>query len=268
MINIIVSGIGGRMGQRIGTLILSEEDMQLVGAIEAEGTEYIGKDAGEVLGKGKIGIYVSDNLEKIIERGDVLIEFTQPKASIDHLKIVRDYKKAMVIGTTGFNEDEKREIDALAREVPLVMAPNMSVGVNVMFKIASDIVELMGPGYDIEIIEAHHRMKKDAPSGTALKLAEVVSKARGLKLDDVAKYHREGFIGERPQDEIGIQTIRAGDIVGEHTLIVAGPGERIELTHRAHSRDNFARGAIRAARWVVSKSPGLYDMWDVLGLRG
>ncbi len=211
---------------------------------------------------------MDDNVEGVVSRCDVLIDFTAPEASLHHLEKAAAARTAMVIGTTGFTPDNMEKIRALTRQIPCVLAPNMSVGVNVLFKVIRDLTRLLGPGYDVEIVEAHHRFKKDAPSGTALRLAEAVAEARGRSLHEVGLYERHGVIGERPQEVIGLQTVRGGDVVGEHTVFFLGMGERIEVTHRAHSRDNFARGAVTAAKWVVGKPAGLYSMQDVLGIAG
>ncbi len=255
------------MGGRIIALMKEFSDLRLVGALENKGHQSIGKDSGEIAGIGKNGITITDDIEKIIKSSDVIIDFTLPSATLEKLRIASREKKAMVTGTTGFNKDELAEIKSLAGSIPCVMAPNMSIGVNLILKVLADIARVLKDDYDVEIIEAHHRMKKDAPSGTALKMAQVIADALGRNLDDVVKYARKGIIGERPKKEIGIQTIRAGDIVGEHTVLFGGMGERIEVTHRVSSRDTFARGALKAAQWIVNKKAGLYDMQDVLGLR-
>lgn len=267
MVSFAVSGALGRMGSRIVALGLQEDGLVLKGALERKGHSSIGKDIGLLLGLRETGVILTDEPEKAIEDADVLIEFSIPSVTLEHLRLATKLKKAMVIGTTGFSKEEMDELRSLAVKIPCVMAPNMSVGVNLLLRVLQDIAGVLGDEYDIEIIEAHHRLKKDAPSGTAMKMAQVIADALGRNLDEVAVYERKGFIGERTKKEIGIQTIRAGDIVGEHTVIFGGIGERIEVTHRASSRDTFAKGALRAARWVVDKSPGLYDMQDVLGLK-
>jgi len=199
--------------------------------------------------------------------GDVLIDFTTPQATLENMRMIAPRGIASVIGTTGFKGDMLKEIETLGRKTRCVFAPNMSVGVNVMFKIAGEMARILGPDYDMEILEVHHRLKKDAPSGTAMHLARVLADAAGRDLEKVGVYERKGMIGERTDSEIGIQTWRAGDITGEHTVMFGGMGERLELIHRAHNRDNFARGAVKAALWVVNQTPGIYDMQDVLGLR-
>jgi 4-hydroxy-tetrahydrodipicolinate reductase len=197
----------------------------------------------------------------------VLVEFTHPEPTIKHLKEAAAAGKAMVIGTTGLSPQQVEELKGLATKTRVVFAPNMSVGVNLMFKVVEQIAQVLSEGYDVEIVEAHHRLKKDAPSGTALKLAQIIAQALGRDLEKVGVYGRQGITGERTKEEIGIMTVRAGDIVGEHTVTFCGIGERLEVIHRAHNRDNFARGAVRAAQWIVAQPPGLYDMQDVLGLK-
>ncbi|ROQ92257.1 4-hydroxy-tetrahydrodipicolinate reductase [Desulfosoma caldarium] len=266
MVRAAVAGIGGRMGSRIAQILGQTEGITLVGGLERPGHAAVGCDVGALSGTRPSGVVVEDTVERVLERCDVLIDFTVPEASLNHMKAAAAAGRAMVIGTTGFSPDQQESIRTLAQKIACVLAPNMSVGVNVLFKVLRDIARLLGPDYDVEIVEAHHRFKKDAPSGTALKLADAVAQARGCTLEDVGVYARHGLIGERPREAIGIQTLRGGDVVGEHTVFFYGMGERIEVTHRAHSRDNFARGAITAAKWVVGKPAGLYSMLDVLGI--
>lgn len=267
MIKAIVTGAGGRMGGRIASIVSETDGIELAGAVEQKGHPLIGKDIGERLGLGPIGVVIEDDLAGCIDRGDVVIDFTSREASTDHLRIAAAKGKAIVIGSTGFTVDEMKKIRDTAGAVRCVIAPNMSVGVNVLLKVLADVARILGDEYDVEIVEAHHHRKKDAPSGTAMKIAEVIAASLGRDLNQVGVYSRRGMIGERTKTEIGIQTLRAGDIVGDHTVMFAGPGERLEFIHRAHSRDNFARGAIRAALWVVGRKNGIYDMQDVLGLR-
>jgi 4-hydroxy-tetrahydrodipicolinate reductase len=267
MVRIAVAGAAGRMGSRISALSKEYEGLQLAGAFERKGHKDIGKDIGPVVGIGETGIKLADSLESIIDKIDMVISFTTVEASLDHLRLVSSKGKAIVIGTTGFTKADLQQVNELTKKIPCVMASNMSTGVNLLLKVLQDIAMVLGEGYDIEIIEAHHRMKKDAPSGTALKMAQVIADALNRNLDEVAVYARKGIIGERTPKEIGIQTIRAGDIVGEHTVMFGGLGERIEVTHKVSSRDTFARGALRAALWVHNKPAGLYDMQAVLGLK-
>jgi 4-hydroxy-tetrahydrodipicolinate reductase len=267
MIKAIITGVAGRMGGRIVHMMEAAPGLQLVGAVESPGHAALGKDVGEVVGLPPKGVKVTDSLQEVLPRAEVVIEFTHPEPSLAHLHQVADANKAMVLGTTGFSPPQIAEIQALASRAHLVFAPNMSVGVNLMFKVVADIAGVLAEGYDVEIVEAHHRLKKDAPSGTAIKLGQVIAHALGRELEKVGVYSRHGIIGQRTDQEIGIQTVRAGDIVGEHIVLFGGMGERLEIIHRAHSRDNFARGAVRAALWVVKQPPGLYDMQDVLGLK-
>lgn len=268
MTRVIIAGASGRMGRRIGYMVHRHEGLQVAGGFEQKGNPEIGRDLGELGGYGSIGVTLSDDLEAVIDQGDVLIDFTFHEATMQFAKVAALHNKAMVIGTTGLSADNLKELEKLANKgFPCVQAPNMAVGVNVLFKVANKVAAILGDAYDIEIVEAHHRMKKDAPSGTALKLGEMVAQGVNRNLDEVGVYARHGIIGERTDKEIGIQTIRAGDIVGEHTVYYAGAGERLEITHRAHNRDNFARGAALAAAWVVNQPNGLYSMFDVLGLQ-
>jgi len=267
MVKIAVAGAAGRMGSRITALSKEYEGLQLTGAFEKKGHKDIGKDIGTVVGIGNTGVTLVDSLESIIDSVDLIIDFTTISSTKENIKLTSSKGKAMVIGTTGFSKDDLKEISELTKKIPCVMASNMSMGVNLLLKILQDIARVLGDDYDIEIIEAHHRLKKDAPSGTALKMAQVIADAVNRNLDEVAVYARKGIMGERTKKEIGIQTIRAGDIVGEHTVIFGGLGERVEITHKASSRDTFARGALKAALWLSGKPAGLYDMQDVLGLK-
>ena len=267
MIKVVVAGAAGRMGSRLVALIKDSAALALAGAIEGKGHHALGKDAGEAAGVGKMGVPITDGLSALLDRGEVVIDFSAPEATLGHLRVVAEHRRAMVIGTTGFNAVEMDELQSLTRQVPCVVSPNMSVGVNLLYKVIGEMAKTLGEDYDIEVIEAHHRLKKDAPSGTALKMAEVLARAVNRDLNQVGVYARKGLMGERKKQEIGIQTVRAGDIVGDHTILFGGMGERIEVTHRASSRDTFARGALRAAHWVVRQPPGLYDMMDVLSLK-
>jgi 4-hydroxy-tetrahydrodipicolinate reductase len=267
MVRIAIAGAAGRMGSRITALSREYDGLQLAGAFERKGHKDTGKDIGIITGVGETGVKLADSPEAVIDNVDLIISFTTVEASLEHLRIASSKGKAMVIGTTGFTKDNLKEVAELTKKSPCVMASNMSMGVNLLLKVLQDIAKVLGDAYDVEIVEAHHRMKKDAPSGTALKMAQVIADALNRNLDDVAVYARKGIIGERKPKEIGIQTLRAGDIVGEHTVIFGGLGERIEVVHKVSSRDTFARGALRAALWVYGKPAGLYDMQDVLGLK-
>ena len=266
MIKAIVAGAAGRMGGRIIHMISQTEGIELAASFDKPGNNAIGQDAGIIAGCGELGVKISDSLESVIDQGDVIIDFTFHTATLEHARHAASKGKAMVIGTTGFTNEELDEIKKLSETFPCVLAPNMSVGVNLLYKLIDMAAKVLEEDYDIEIIEAHHRLKKDAPSGTALQLARVAANARGKKLEDLAIYERYGIIGERPRGQIGIQTVRAGDIVGEHTVLFGGTGERIEIVHKASSRDTFASGAVRAAKWIVDKSAGMYSMLDVLGI--
>jgi 4-hydroxy-tetrahydrodipicolinate reductase len=222
---------------------------------------------GDGLGLGKTGVIIEEDLAACIEKGDVVIDFTHHESSLKHLEMAVEKKRAIVIGSTGFSVDEAKKIRELASNTRCVLAPNMSVGVNVMFKVLEYVAGILGDEYDVEILEVHHHLKKDAPSGTAVRMAQIIAEKLNRDLEKVGVYARKGMVGERTRTEIGIQTLRAGDIVGEHTVMFGGIGERLEFIHRAHSRDNFAKGAIRAAKWIVNQPDGLYDMQDVLGLK-
>jgi 4-hydroxy-tetrahydrodipicolinate reductase len=267
MIKAVVAGACGRMGIRIIHMIQQNPAITLGGAFERQDHPLLNEDAGQVAGLGQMGISVQGSVMDAIAKGEVLIDFTTPEATLENVRAASSKGLAMVIGTTGMSGDLLKEIQDLAQNARCVIAPNMSVGVNVMFKMAGEMARILGSDYDMEIVEAHHRMKKDAPSGTAMRLGQILADATKRDLEKVARYERKGMIGERTDEEIGIQTLRAGDITGEHTVMFGGIGERLELIHRAHNRDNFARGAIRAAIWVVDKPNGIYDMQDVLGLR-
>lgn len=267
MTKCVVTGAAGRMGIRIIDAIYHTEGIELVGATEVKGHPRVGSDVGTLLGRENTSITLVDSLEKVTPDFDVLIDFTSPESSLTSLEFMRSLKRAAVIGTTGFSSDQTERIKKVTQDIPCVCAPNMSVGINLMFTIIRQVAQKLKDEYDIEIIESHHRLKKDAPSGTAVEMAHILAEATERELDAVAVHQRKGLIGARRPEEIGIQVIRAGDIVGEHTVLFGGPGERLEITHRAHSRDTFARGAVRAARWVVTQQPGLYDMIDVLAFK-
>jgi 4-hydroxy-tetrahydrodipicolinate reductase len=267
MVRTAVAGIAGRMGSRVAQLVRETAGLELVAGFERPDHPLVGKDLGEVMGAERLNLVVAAGIQQVLEQADVVIDFTSAAASLQHLEAASAAGKAMVIGSTGFTPEQIARAREVAGRIPCVLAPNMSMGVNVLFKVVAEVARLLGDDYDVEIIEAHHRFKKDAPSGTALKLGQVVAEALGRDLGQVGVYARHGLTGERDPQAIGIQTIRAGDIVGEHTVLYANLGERIEITHRAHSRDNFARGALRAALWVVQQPPGLYDMQHVLGIK-
>ena len=266
MSRIAVVGASGRMGLCLIKAVVSVKDTRFTAAIDRPESLTIGKDAGELAAIGTIGINVVADLAAVMDEFDVLIDFTCPDASTASIEQCRLAGKKIVIGTTGFNEQQKAEIAKAAEEIAIVLAPNFSVGVNLTLKLLEMTAKVMGDYTDIEVIEAHHRHKVDAPSGTALRMGEVIAKTLGRDLKDCAIYGREGHTGERDRKTIGFSTIRAGDIVGEHTVMFADEGERIEITHKASSRMTFANGAVRAAVWLADKENGLYDMQDVLGL--
>lgn len=264
---VAVIGAAGRMGRALIEAVHESEHCVLTAAIDRPGNSLIGTDAGELAGVGKLGVTVVDSLESVVDQFDVLIDFTAPAATIANAKICASHGKRMAIGTTGLSAEQKAELAECAKQTAIMFAPNMSVGVNLCFKLLALAAQVLGDDVDIEIIEAHHRHKVDAPSGTALRMGEVVAEALGRNLEEVAVYGREGQEGPRDRRTIGFETIRAGDIVGEHTVMFAADGERVEITHKATSRMNFARGAVRACRWLQYREPGLFDMQDVLGLR-
>ncbi len=268
MVKVIISGVLGRMGRKIAELAYADPNVEIVAGIESPDCVHSHENIGEILGENIDAPIVSD-LSKVIDKGDVIIDFAgNTEAVLGHVRLAAadKNKKAMVIGTTGFSQEELEEIKELSKDMPIVLAPNMSIGVNLLFKLVEEAARaLKDKGFDIEVVEMHHRYKKDAPSGTAVKLVDILKKETGI---EKVVYGREGIYPEgRPSDEIAVFALRGGDVVGEHTVIFAGLGERIELTHKASSRDIFAKGAIEAAKWIKDKEPGLYDMMDVLGLK-
>jgi 4-hydroxy-tetrahydrodipicolinate reductase len=266
MTNVVVTGAAGRMGTQIIRLVHGTDGMRLSGAVERPGYP-AGQDAGAAAGIGPIGVAIQDDLGKALAGASVVIDFTSHEASARHAEVCAERGVALVVGSTGFTPETRARVAAAAKRVPVILSPNMSVGVNVVFELVRQAAKVLGGGYDAEIVELHHKKKRDAPSGTAVRLAEIVAEALGRDLERDGCYERHGIIGERPPGQIGVQTVRGGDVVGEHTVFFFGEGERIEVTHRATSREQFARGAIRAAEWVAGKPAGLYDMADVLGLR-
>ena len=266
IIRIAIVGAPGRMGRNLIQATQQTEAVELGAALARPGSSLIGSDAGELAGIGKNGIIIADDLRAVIDDLDVLIDFTRPEGTLDYLAVCREHGKALVIGTTGFDEAGKAAIRAAAEEIAIVFAANFSVGVNLVLKLLEKAAKVMGDYADIEIIEAHHRHKVDAPSGTALAMGEAIADAMQWKLDEHAVYSREGYTGERQPQTIGFATVRAGDIVGEHTAMCADIGERVEITHKASSRMTFAKGAVKAAFWLKDKKCGLFDMRDVLDL--
>ena len=266
MRRIAVVGAAGRMGK---TLIeaIGQADARLTAAVDRPDSSLIGADAGELAALGRLGVALSGDLATVLEQFDVLIDFTHPSVTLRNLALCQQAGKAMIIGTTGFSAEEKQLLAEAGKEIPIVFAANFSVGVNLCLKLLDTAARVLGDEVDIEIIEAHHRHKVDAPSGTALRMGEVVAQALGRDLAEVAVYGREGQTGARERQTIGFATVRAGDVVGDHTVLFAGDGERVEITHKASSRMTFAKGAVRAALWLEGREAGLYDMQDVLDLR-
>jgi 4-hydroxy-tetrahydrodipicolinate reductase len=263
---IAVAGASGRMGRMLIEAVRDADDLRLAGALDVPGSPAIGTDAAAYLGFTS-GVAIASDLRAGLKDAQVLIDFTRPEGTLAHLAVCRELGVQAVIGTTGFSDAQKVEIAAIAKDIAIVMAPNMSVGVNVTFKLLEMAAKALSTGYDIEIIEAHHRHKVDAPSGTALKMGEVIADALGRDLKECAVYAREGITGERDPSTIGFSAIRGGDIVGDHTVLFAGTGERIEITHKSASRTTYAQGSLRAARFLATQKTGLFDMFDVLGLR-
>ena len=267
MTRIAITGAAGRMGRSLIEACHNASGLSLAVAVERPGSPFLGKDAGDLAGIGANQVLIADDLMSQADRFDVLIDFTRPEVTMQNLAICHKAGKRMVIGTTGFNSEQRNAFAKSGTDIALVVAPNMSIGVNLCFKLLETAAKVLGDDVDIEIVEAHHRHKLDAPSGTALRMGEVVANALGRDLKDCAVYGREGNTGERDRKTIGFATVRAGDIVGDHTVMFAGIGERVEITHKASSRMTFANGAMRAAAWVMGRDKGLYDMQDVLDLR-
>lgn len=265
-IRVAIAGASGRMGRMLIEAALAAEGIRLGAAFDRAGTPFVGRDAGEMAGVAS-GVAIVDDVRAAIAAADCVIDFTRPEGTLEHLAIARELGKAMVIGTTGFDAAGKAAIAEAAEDIPVVFAPNMAVGVNAVFKLLEVAARILSEGYDVEVIEAHHRFKVDAPSGTALRMGEVVARELGRDLDECAIYGREGHTGERRAETIGFSTIRGGDVVGDHTVLFAGIGERIEITHKSGSRMPYALGSLRAARFLQGRSNGLFDMQDVLGLR-
>lgn len=258
-IKIVVTGVNGRMGSTIANLVMEDPEIELAAVVEKQ---------GRLDGLEKYDCISGSDLSDILSQVGkcVVIDFTSPEASLEVAKACADNSAAAVMGTTGFNKEQISTLESLAQKTPIFWAPNMSVGINVLLRVLPELLKLLGDKYDLELMEIHHKFKKDAPSGTALKLAQVLAESQGLSLDEYGVFCREGIIGERKDKEMGVQTLRGGDVVGDHTVYFFGPGERIEVTHRAHSRETFAQGSIRAAKWMSDKKPGqLYTMADIFG---
>jgi 4-hydroxy-tetrahydrodipicolinate reductase len=266
VVELVVAGAAGRMGGRLVALARDAGDLRVVGAVERPGHPALGKDAGETAGAGHLGVPIAADPAPLLIGGRVLMEFTAPEPTLEHLRLAAARGARAVVGTTGLQPAQVEEVRRLAAKVPILLSPNMSVGVNLAFRVLALMARALGDDYDVEITEIHHRMKKDAPSGTAARMAEVIAEALGRRIEDAGVYGRHGLVGERTAKEIGVHALRGGDVVGDHTVVFSTAGERLELTHRAHSRDTFAHGALRAARFVAAARPGLYSMHDVLGL--
>lgn len=265
-VKVVIAGCTGRMGHALLECVFADADLVLHAAVDRASNPQIGRDAGELLGKN-VGVKISGNMDEALKNADVLVDFTRPEASLQYLAACEKANVSMVIGTTGFSADEKALIAKTAEKISIVFAPNMSVGVTLLINLVEQAAKVLAQGYDIEVVEMHHRHKVDAPSGTALRLGEAAAKGIGKTLDECAVYAREGVTGEREAGTIGFATMRGGDVVGDHTVVLAGVGERVELTHKASSRATFALGALRAAKYLADKKTGLFDMQDVLGFK-
>jgi len=264
MLKVIVCGACGRMGKRIVACAAEDKEIQIVGAVDHKGHADTGKDIGELSGIGRIGVAVTDNLASVIKGADAVIDFSFHEATPKVVEIAAAHGVPVAVGTTGLSKSELEAVKPHAQKIALLIAPNMSVGANLLFSKAAEIAKILGTDYDIEVIEAHHNQKKDAPSGTAKRIAEAIAQATGRVLEKCGVYGRKGDDALRQKGEIGVHAVRAGDIIGDHTILYCTTGERIELIHRAHSRDTFAKGSLRAAKFVTTAKPGLYDMQDVL----
>ena len=263
---VVIAGVSGRMGHALLEGVFADAALILHGALDRADSPQIGRDAGEMFGKNT-GVYVSSDAAETLQGAEVLIDFTRPEASLQYLEGCEKAGVRHVIGTTGFTVEQKAKIEAAAKQIGIVFAPNMSVGVTMLLSLVEQAAKALSDGYDIEVVEMHHRYKVDAPSGTALRLGEAAAKGLGKALKDCAVYAREGVTGERQAGTIGFATMRGGDVVGDHSVVFAGVGERVEITHKASSRATFAQGALRAAKFITNKNKGLFDMRDVLGIK-
>ncbi|MDD4520011.1 MAG: 4-hydroxy-tetrahydrodipicolinate reductase [Alphaproteobacteria bacterium] len=263
---IAVMGIAGKMGQMIAKSVLASKECSLLGGSVLEDDTANGKDIGLLIGQEKLDIFATSKVDALFSKADCLIEFTAPKATLAHLDLAVQYGKKMVIGTTGFSVEEKKKIEEASKKIPIVFSPNMSVGMNILFALSEKVASMLPETYDAEVLEMHHRAKVDAPSGSALELGRSIARGRGVDFDEKSRLSREGKTGARPFGEIGFATLRGGDVVGDHSVIFAGIGERLELSHKASSRESFSNGAVRAACFLNDKTTGLYSMKDVLGL--
>jgi 4-hydroxy-tetrahydrodipicolinate reductase len=266
VIKVTICGAAGRMGTSNLDVFSNSPDVQIVGAIEAAGSSYLDEDAGTVAGLGSIGVPIVDELQKVMEETNVVIDFTNPRSTLEHVRVAKEFGKAVVIGTTGLSEEDLDLIREYTKVIPIVLSPNMSLGINALFHLVRQAAALLGEDFDVEIFEIHHKLKKDSPSGTALQFGRIIAETRDRTLNEVAVYGREGFVGERKKGEIGIMALRMADIVGDHSIIFGGMGERVEFTHRSSSRKNYSYGALRAVKFVSGKNKGFYTMADVLGI--
>jgi 4-hydroxy-tetrahydrodipicolinate reductase len=266
MIKVAVIGSSGRMGRALIEAMHVDSDTQLTATVVRQGSKLVGQDLGQLFGIGVTGVLAVDNILNVINDFDLVIDFTSPQSSMELLAICQEHQKKMVIGTTGFSKEQLLQIAYGANDIAIVSAPNMSLGINLCLNLLATTTKAIGANTDIEILDLHHNKKVDSPSGTAVQMGKVIAKAAGRKLDDCAVYKRHGIIGARGDKEIGFATVRAGDIVGEHTVFFAGNGERVEISHKASSRMTFAHGAVAAVKWLADKNTGLFDMQDVLGL--
>ena len=267
MIDVTIVGAAGRMGKANTEVFFNDPEVKIVGAVESPSSKYLGQDAGAVAGIGEIGVKITDSIEECAKNSSVIVDFTNVESTLKNIEVASRYNTGAVIGTTGFNEDQKSVIADYSKNIPIVFSPNMSVGVNLLFYLVRKAAGILGDGYETEIVEIHHNQKKDAPSGTALAFGRIIAEEKGLNFDEAAVYGRNGNIGARNKNEIGILAVRIADVVGEHTIIFGGPGERIEFIHKSNSRKTFASGALRAAKFVATKKSGLYSMEDVLGIK-
>jgi 4-hydroxy-tetrahydrodipicolinate reductase len=266
MIRTVITGVSGRMGALLVKLVRDTAGFELHGGTDKPGSASIGLDAGLAAHLAPLEVSTVDSLEQALKGANVVIDFTTPEVSVGHAKLCAEAGVALVVGSTGFSVEAKEQMALAAKKIPLVMSPNMSVGVNLVIELAATLARRLGEDFDVEVVETHHRMKKDAPSGTAMRMADELAKALGREHGDICT-SRVGQVGERPKKEIGVQALRGGDVVGEHTVFFFGDGERVELTHRATSREQFGRGALRAAKWIIGQPAGLYDMTHVLGVK-
>ncbi len=266
MIRVVIVGACGKMGKENIAIFSQDDEVSIVGAVERQGSKQMGMDAGSVAGIEPIGVSISESLEEVVVKSDVLIDFTNCESSLHTVKTAVQHGKAVVLGTTGFNEDEIKSLREYSKDIPILMSPNMSQGVNILFYLVKKAAELLGEDYNVEIFEIHHNQKTDAPSGTAMRFGRLISEARGKRIEDIGVFGRHGVTGKRSKEEIGIMAIRLGDSVGDHTVLFGGNGERIEFTHRSSSRKNYSAGALKAAKFLLNRKNGMYGMEDVLGI--